>query len=162
MTFVVAFALLVPGFDEEKPDVKIELKDASLKDLEKHVAKHKGKPIAMDTWATWCVPCREKFPKFVKLAEKHRGKANFLSLTIDDEDKIAEAKAFLEAKKAKMPNFRLTDDAEKFEKKFDHEGVPFYVVWNAEGKIVLKTDDLAKVEKKVEELLAKSESEPSK
>src|SRR4051812_31370619 len=91
--------LLADDSKEKKEPVKIELKSATMAELEKHVSTQKGKPIAMDVWATWCVPCREKFPKFVALAAKLHGKVNFLSLTIDEEEQFPDAKKFLESSK---------------------------------------------------------------
>jgi len=158
IAFFVATAALVVGRlsadDAEKKDAgKVELKSATMADLDKHVAAQKGKPVAMDVWATWCVPCREKFPKFVALAGKHKDKASFLSLTIDEAEQMADAKKFLEKSKATFPNFLAKEGAEAVEKKFGFEGVPQYVLWE-DGKVVLKTDDVAKLEAKLKELIA--------
>src|SRR5687768_9497069 len=80
--------------DEKKKDepAKVDIKAVSLEELVKYVAKHEGKPVAMDVWATWCVPCREKFPKFMALAAKHKDKASFFSLSIDEAEDIEKAK----------------------------------------------------------------------
>jgi thiol-disulfide isomerase/thioredoxin len=123
-------------------------------ELDKHVAAQKGKPVAMDVWATWCVPCREKFPKFVALAGKYQGKAAFQSLTIDEADQTAEAKTFLEKSKATFANFHAKEGAEAVEKKFGFEGVPHYVVWDADGKVVFHTGEFTKLEEKLKALIA--------
>jgi len=146
-------AVFADDSKEKKEPTKIDLKSASLAEVEKHVAAQKGKPVAMDVWATWCVPCREKFPKFVALAGKHEGKASFLSLTIDEEDQLAEAKKFLEKSKAAFANFHAKEGAEAVEKKFGFEGVPHYVLWD-DGKIVLRTSEIHKLEEKLKELLS--------
>lgn len=39
---------------------------------EKILARHKGKVILVDCWATWCVPCIKAFPKTVELSERYR------------------------------------------------------------------------------------------
>lgn len=131
----------------------VDLKSIPLGAVEKYVTAFKGKPVAMDVWATWCVPCREKFPKFVALAGKLEGKARLFSLTIDEEDQLAEAKKFLEKSKATFANFHAKEGAEAVEKKFGFEGVPHYVLWDADGKIVLRTSEITKLEEKLKELL---------
>ena len=130
----------------------VELKEIDLKGLEEFVAKHKGKPVIFDVWATWCLPCREKFPKYLKFAEKHANDAAFATLTIDDPDKTKEAKEFLVAKKSTLPNFRFSGETEVIEKKLGFEGVPTYLVFDKEGKLIERFNDLAKMEKKAEEL----------
>ena len=49
--------------------------------------------------------------------------------------------------------FRLLMSPEAVEKKFGFEGVPNYVLWN-DGKIVLRTSEITKLEDKLKELLA--------
>jgi thiol-disulfide isomerase/thioredoxin len=150
----LALAPLAADDKEKKDSGKVEVKSATLAEIEKHVASQKGKPVAMDVWATWCVPCREKFPKFVALAGKHKGKASFLSLTIDEAEQLDEAKKFLEKSKATFANFLAKEGADAVQTKFGFEGVPQYVLWGVDGKIALKTDDVAKLEEKLQELLA--------
>jgi thiol-disulfide isomerase/thioredoxin len=155
-TLLVAACGLVEGssLGDDAKEKKIEIKSAAIADLEKHVAGQKGKPVGMDVWATWCVPCREKFPKFVALADKHKDKARFFSLSIDEAEQLEDAKKFLEKSKARFVNFLAKDGAEAVEKKFGFEGVPQYVLWDSEGKIALRTSDIAKFEEKLKELLA--------
>ena len=151
---VAACGWVAASIADEAAEKKIEIKSATVAELDKHVAALKGKPVAMDVWATWCVPCREKFPKFVALAGKHKDKARFFSLSIDEAEQLDDAKKFLEKSKATFANFLAKDGAEAVEKKFKFEGVPQYVVWDAAGKIVLRTNDIAKFEEKLKELLA--------
>lgn len=156
ITLLAAACGLVAGstLADDSKEKKIEIKSATVAELEKYVAGQKGKPTAMDVWATWCVPCREKFPKFVSLAEKHKEKAAFFSLSIDEAEQLEDAKKFLEKSKATFANFLAKDGAEAIEKKFGFEGVPQYVVWDASGKVVLRTNEIAKLEEKLKELLA--------
>jgi thiol-disulfide isomerase/thioredoxin len=166
--FVATAAALIGGSlgmkagDDNKKggDAKVELKVVTLEELEKHVASLKGKPAAMDVWATYCVPCREKFPKFLALAAKNKDKAAFLTLSIDEEGEHDKAKEFLARKKATIPNFRSKEGAEPVEKKFKHEGVPLYILWDAAGKIALKTDEYDKLEEKLKELVAEKKAAP--
>jgi len=42
----------------------------------------KGKVYVIEFWATWCHPCREGMPHLSQLAEKYRGKAQFIGVSI--------------------------------------------------------------------------------
>ena len=40
-------------------------------------------------WATWCAPCREEIPSFVRLQEKHRARGlQFIGIAIDQRDQV--------------------------------------------------------------------------
>ena len=43
------------------------------KDLDKLIAKNKGKVVFVDYWATFCGPCKKNFPHTVELHKKHKG-----------------------------------------------------------------------------------------
>jgi thiol-disulfide isomerase/thioredoxin len=49
-----------------------------------------GKVVVINFWATWCVPCREEMPGFVRLQAqwKDRG-VQFVGLAQDNPDKVA-------------------------------------------------------------------------
>jgi thiol-disulfide isomerase/thioredoxin len=48
-----------------------------------------GKVLVVNFWATWCEPCREEIPAFIRLQRKYADKGVvFLGLAIDDADKV--------------------------------------------------------------------------
>lgn len=49
------------------------------------LSEFKGKPIFIDLWATWCVPCLEQKPVFEHLAKQYKNDAHFLSLSLDND-----------------------------------------------------------------------------
>jgi thiol-disulfide isomerase/thioredoxin len=127
-----------------------ELTDIDIAGLQKFVADHKGKSVVVDNWATWCIPCQEKFPKFAALSKKLAGdKLVFITISYDeDEDQIDAAKEFL-AKPQNQGNsthLRMTDDLATVCEKFDFDGLPRYFLFDADGKLTLNTDDVAAVE----------------
>lgn len=65
-----------------------------LPDLQNKVqtlSQWRGKVLVVNFWATWCAPCREEIPIFVKMQEKYRNQGlQFVGISIDQMDKTTE------------------------------------------------------------------------
>ena len=49
----------------------------------------KGKVLVVNFWATWCVPCREEMPEFVKAQRELGGRGlQFVGVAMDEADKV--------------------------------------------------------------------------
>src|SRR5687767_6319195 len=71
-----------PQVDYEAPNFK--LKDPAGKDVE--LKQFRGKPVLLNFWATWCVPCRDEMPELETLYREHRNKGLVvLAVSVDDE-----------------------------------------------------------------------------
>lgn len=59
------------------------------KGVEQPLEQWKGKVLVVNFWATWCVPCREEMPRFVKAQQELGGRGvQFVGIAIDQPDKI--------------------------------------------------------------------------
>jgi len=75
--------------------------------------KPNGKPLMINFWATWCIPCTEEFPDLVKIDKTYKGKIDFLTVSLDDVTEInTYAPKFLGDIKSAMPAILLTPPAE--------------------------------------------------
>ncbi len=63
--------------DREAPKLDYRRADGSTGQL----AAHRGKPLLLHFWATWCPPCRRELPSLVELAES--GSVAVLMVSLD-------------------------------------------------------------------------------
>jgi thiol-disulfide isomerase/thioredoxin len=65
---------------------------ASFKDAQgvsRSLGQFQGEVVVVNFWATWCAPCREEMPGFVKLQERWKGRGvQFVGLANDDPAKV--------------------------------------------------------------------------
>lgn len=123
----------------EPAKTEVTLRVADLQVYEEVLAKHKGKPILVDFWATWCVPCTEQFPHTVELYTKHAAAGlAVVSVSLDDPADEAKVKTFLEKQGATFDNLlsKWGGDGPSFEN-FDIRGgaVPHYKLYDRDGQL---------------------------
>jgi thioredoxin 1 len=63
----------------------LELRDDSFKE---EVLKS-DKPVIVDFWATWCMPCKMIAPIVEEIANEHKGRYKIAKLNIDDAMDVA-------------------------------------------------------------------------
>src|SRR5262245_22722504 len=65
----------------------LALPDASGK--EQRLDQWRGKVLVVNFWATWCAPCREEMPEFIK-AQSEFGASGlqFVGIAVDQPDKV--------------------------------------------------------------------------
>jgi thiol-disulfide isomerase/thioredoxin len=62
-----------------------------LKGTPQPLEQWRGRVLVVNFWATWCAPCREEIPGFVRLQARHGGRGlQFVGIAIDQPDKVAE------------------------------------------------------------------------
>lgn len=77
---------------EPSPQAAAALAGLSLPDpsgKEQALAQWRGKVLVVNFWATWCAPCREEMPEFIKAQSEYGAKGlQFVGIAVDQADKI--------------------------------------------------------------------------
>lgn len=59
------------------------------------LSDYAGKPIILNFWASWCVPCKKEMPDFNKKYLQYGDQIQFLMIDFAKDDKIEDAKAYV-------------------------------------------------------------------
>jgi len=106
----------------------------------KQILKPKGRPLLVNFWATWCIPCREEFPDLVEIYEKYKGKIDFIVISLDDPAEInRDVPKFLGEMRATMPAYLLyTTDENTVIASISEDwegGLPFTILYDNGGGV---------------------------
>lgn len=92
--------------DSAEPGQRVELTIIDETDLARALARHQGKVVLVDYWATWCAPCVELFPHTVQLHRELAAEGlEVISVSLDDTDNEPQVRRFLATNRADFENF---------------------------------------------------------
>jgi thiol-disulfide isomerase/thioredoxin len=97
----------------------------------------RGKVIVVNFWATWCAPCREEMPLFVKAQAEHGASGvQFVGIAVDDAGK---AKQFAQEIGLNYPTLIGGYGAMELSKTLGNTimALPFTVVVDRSGQVLL-------------------------
>ena len=122
-----------PGFDLPRvgsPDERVTL------------AEFAGRPLVVNFWASWCVPCRKEMPALQATAERLAGRVGFVG--INHQDGATAAAEFEDEVGVTYPSGHDPDGA--VARDYGVLGLPTTVLVDASGRIVARrlgevTDD---------------------
>ena len=107
---------------------------------------YRGKVVLLEFWASWCGPCRKKFPKIKRIRDKFINK-NFeiVGVSLD-----TNKKKWLKAIEQDHLSFENLNDSTSFDspiaKAFGILEIPYNILINEEGKIIAKDISIQKLE----------------
>jgi thiol-disulfide isomerase/thioredoxin len=96
----------------------------------------RGKVLVVNFWATWCTPCREEIPAFIKVQDKWGTRGlQIIGIAIDDNDKVRPYAAEL---KINYPILVAGLDGIELARQAGNRlgGLPFTVVFDRQGGAV--------------------------
>ena len=101
------------------------------------LARHKGKVVLLDFWASWCAPCRVQLP-FERALEKKYAQQDvvFIYLSLD-RDIVKWKKASLQENMHTGSSFLLFDPINSpFVKKYKIHSIPRYILIGKDGNVI--------------------------
>lgn len=113
--------------------------DLSLLDLDgkrRSISEWDGSLLVVNFWATWCPPCLEEIPTFVKLQERFADKGLvFLGIALDSPERV---RAFMSAHDVNYESLHGEKDAIDATRAFGNRygGLPFTAMVGRDGRIV--------------------------
>jgi thiol-disulfide isomerase/thioredoxin len=99
------------------------------------LAQWKGKILVVNFWATWCAPCREEMPMFMRLQDAQRAKGvQFVGIAVDNVDKVRQYASDL---KLNYPTLIGGFGAMELSKTLGNSvmALPFTVIVDRSGKV---------------------------
>lgn len=98
------------------------------------IAQLRGKPVVLNFWATWCMPCHAEHPVLVQAARALGSDVQFVGVVFSDTE--ANIAGFLNERGTAYPT--LLDDNGKTSIAYGVGGVPETFFIDRSGKIVAK------------------------
>jgi thiol-disulfide isomerase/thioredoxin len=100
--------------------------------LEQSLAKHKGKVVYLDFWASWCGPCVRSFPWMNDIQIKYKNEGfTVISVNLDAEKPLAEKFLFNNPASFEV----IYDPKGKIAMHFKIQGMPSSMLIGRDGKI---------------------------
>jgi thiol-disulfide isomerase/thioredoxin len=73
----------------ETGQVVLAAKFMGLDDQPQALDQWRGKVLVVNFWATWCAPCREEIPGFIKFQDQYGARGvQFIGLAIDQKERV--------------------------------------------------------------------------
>lgn len=97
-----------------------------------HFADFRGKPVVLNFWASWCVPCRKEMPALQRVSEATEGRVAFLG--VDHQDGRRGAIRLLEETGVTYPS--VFDPRGQLAERYRLFGMPSTFFISADGRIL--------------------------
>jgi len=141
---------LLPG--KPAPDFTLLKRDSTSFTL----SSTRGKYIMLDFWASWCKPCREAIPHWKEVYAKYKDKG-FEIISISDDSRKADWIKAMDQEK--MPWTQVVDEfpvknmPARVGTLYQTHFIPFYVLLDKEGKILVYSGNEKDIDAKLKDLL---------
>jgi cytochrome c biogenesis protein CcmG/thiol:disulfide interchange protein DsbE len=96
------------------------------------LAGHRGRPVLLNVWATWCHPCRDEIPELQAIHERYASRGLVVAgVSVDSDGNDEAIRAFVKEFRMTYPVWR--DPDERVSARFLVVGVPTTVLIDRDG-----------------------------
>jgi thiol-disulfide isomerase/thioredoxin len=147
-THLAILAVLVFALSAGAGDAAPSLTLQDLKGAPHKLEEFRGKPVVLNFWATWCVPCAAEMPLLSEMQTQYKDKILFIAASIDDDDVKPGIPAFIKKHKGDALTIMTGATFDNLQDFGVGQVMPGTIFIDAEGNIVdrisgsLKRDDL--------------------
>lgn len=132
---IVAVAVAVSGpSDRPERAPAFDLPDLRQPDERIRLTDFRGRPLVVNFWASWCVPCRQEMPAFERVHQRLGDRVAFLG--VDRLDQRAAALAFLAETGVTYP--AAYDREATLDAPYRLVGMPTTLLISADGRLLQK------------------------
>ena len=97
-------------------------------------SKFRGKYVYIDMWASWCGPCCKEVPVLQELEKNLKNKkVAFVSISLDAKESQWKRKMT----QLNMHGNQLIDSSSAFSKALNVQGIPFFLIYDPDGKLYM-------------------------
>lgn len=135
LAIVMLFSRSSPAQSVTPPQIGSTLGDFTLKDVNGELVRlsdYKGRPVLINTWATWCPPCKAEMPLLNQYYQSH-AEEGFVILAINAGDTQAEAASFVLQNGLKFPV--LLDPETQLLNQMNIHSFPTSILVGKDGKV---------------------------
>jgi cytochrome c biogenesis protein CcmG, thiol:disulfide interchange protein DsbE len=157
-TIVTMFVLLIcvlASAQEAAPSLDLH----DLKGAPHKLDEYRGKPVVLNFWATWCVPCAAEMPLLSEMQKRYQGRVLFIAASIDDDDMKPQIEAFIKKHQGEALTVMMGATLDSLEDFGVKQVMPGTVFIDAEGNIVDRLSGALK-RTELQERLRKLTGEP--
>jgi peroxiredoxin len=118
---------------EQRPEFSLPDTDGVMRS----VSEWDGKLLVINFWATWCPPCLEEIPAFVRLQDRYREQGvQFVGIALDSVENVRE---FMAEHAMNYPSLPGQGDAIELGKRYGNTvgALPYTVAVSRQGKVLL-------------------------
>ena len=117
-----------------EPAPRLELHD--LKGGAHKLEDYRGKPVVLNFWATWCVPCAAEMPLLNEMQTRYKGKVVFIAASVDDDNMKPSVQAFIKKHKGRALTVMMGADLESPHVFGLPDAMPGTVFIDSDGNII--------------------------
>lgn len=135
-TAMIALALSASNCSAATMDKAPSLELHDLKGVQHKLEDYRGKPVVLNFWATWCVPCAAEMPLLNEMQKRYQGRVVFIAASVDFDDVKPGVEKFIQKHHGDALTVMMGADLDALNVFGLKQVMPGTVFIDAEGNIV--------------------------